>query len=197
MRREIVEVPSAMPKRPVPYGGNFSYRGWSTMSKIDKRLAICWYAMMQRCYSQEHANYCKYGALGVFVSKAWHDVFRFILDVKQLPGFASKLEEPTKYQLDKDYYKADYYSKETCVWVSQLDNNTYTSVALVVLACNPFGKVSMYLSLNECARTLCVSSGTISRHLNNGTIRTTNSAVFGWSFKTYEGTTIYRYSLAH
>lgn len=115
----------------------------------EERLGVAWASMIGRCYNPAPHNYHRYGALGVSVCKRWHQVGNYIADVQKLHGWASKLAD-WGWELDKDHYSSNQYNPETCIWTSQADNTALKGCA--VLATNPFGAETEYVSFNECSR---------------------------------------------
>jgi len=81
-----------------------------------------WSNMISRCYNYNDPSFSVYGGRGVYVSDDWLFFDNFKEDVKELPNYNEKNENPLKYQLDKDSLGAKYYSKETCIWLS-IENN--------------------------------------------------------------------------
>lgn len=76
-----------------------------------------WYNMMRRCYDPSITEYYLYGANGIFVDREWRCFSNFIRDIHQLPWFSKWREQPNKFDLDKDYYGANCYSKNTCIFL--------------------------------------------------------------------------------
>lgn len=89
-----------------------------------KMLRNTWYKLLDRCYNPEHKDYIYYGGSGVFVHNEWHCFAKFQEDVKYIKGWNNKRRN-YEYQLDKDYYMSNCYSKNTCVWLSPVDNALY------------------------------------------------------------------------
>lgn len=78
-----------------------------------------WWAMMQRCYNENHQNYSRYGARGISVCEEWHDPTNFVAWANSTCG-----EKKTGFTLDrKDNSKG--YSPDNCKWstASQQQNN--------------------------------------------------------------------------
>lgn len=76
-----------------------------------------WYNMMRRCYDRSLPEYYLYGGAGIFVDQDWRCFANFIRDLHQLPWFNSWKESPNAYDLDKDYYGGNCYSKQTCLFL--------------------------------------------------------------------------------
>lgn len=84
-----------------------------------------WAKMIERCYCEKCKEYKYYGEKGIFVDARWHSLSNFLNDVQFLPQFRKFLSFPEEYQLDKDYYASNAYSKETCVWLKRQHNILY------------------------------------------------------------------------
>lgn len=92
-----------------------------------------WYNMMRRCYDTNLPEYHLYGGAGIFVDSEWRCFANFMRDIHQLPWFNRWKEDTGNYDLDKDYYGANCYSKETCIFLpsnynqalSNLDGSKY------------------------------------------------------------------------
>jgi len=114
---------------------NIGYLGenFKENKKTDKTLYNVlikrWYIMISRCYNKKDKSFKFYGAKGITVDKNWHNFSNYFSDVQKLKGFDRKLITDNKIQLDKDLKQIDkpynerIYSKDTCIWLSQYDNN--------------------------------------------------------------------------
>ena len=89
---------------------------------MDGKLASAWTRMMYRCYDPSAHNFRFYGAKGVTVASHWHDVANYISDVKTLPHWDYKLANWNDFELDKDYFGANQYGPDTCVWLPKDEN---------------------------------------------------------------------------
>ena len=49
------------------------------------RTARTWFAMMERCYNQDHPHYHYYGGRGISVHPRWHDMEVFCADLGERP----------------------------------------------------------------------------------------------------------------
>lgn len=85
-----------------------------------------WYDMIYRCYNPKSPQYKYYGKLGVKVCDEWLTYENYRKDIEKLPRWVEKLRNPKEFQLDKDYFKANYYSPDTCVFLSRAENIMYT-----------------------------------------------------------------------
>lgn len=105
-----------------------------------------WYNMIARCYNTDHPSYHKYGAVGVTVSRQWRCFEDFIKSISDVPNFWRWKNNPSAWQLDKDYYGAEQYSKNTCIFLSRDDNCMLSRIS------KPFRyQGTTYLSQKECA----------------------------------------------
>ena len=93
-------------------------------NSIMKRLYRLWDHMLSRCYNENDLRYDTYGKIGIFVCERWHRFSYFISDVVDLPGFYEWVFDPD-YQLDKDFYCADGYAPNTCVFLNKNENVCY------------------------------------------------------------------------
>lgn len=102
--------------------------GCLTNNKQDQsdKFFRLWKAMINRCHNVKKDTYKYYGQLGIFVHKDWLDFQTFLKDIKKLPQYRVALRENfIGWELDKDYFKSNCYSKDTCVWLRSSDNKKY------------------------------------------------------------------------
>lgn len=103
-------------------------------SLIKRSLKQTWRQMICRCTDSNSAGYDNYGAIGVDVDNSWLNFDNFYSDVKLLPQYEKYEIRPFEYQLDKDYLqlsipKSDrIYSKSTCMFLLNYDNNNLMSI---------------------------------------------------------------------
>lgn len=87
-----------------------------------------WHSMIARCYDINSPGYRFYGGKGVTVCERWLCFENFLEDVIYIPGYDDWLDNPGKYQLDKDKYQNGItisnkiYSLETCCFISRIEN---------------------------------------------------------------------------
>ena len=192
--REIVGV-EPRHKEYAMYLGDYSVRGYSYRQTSDEKLAFLWHNMMSRCYKVGDPRYAKYGAKGTFVCRAWHNLEVFLQEVKEIPHWEYKLKEPSLFYLDKDYYSANCYSKETCVWVTRQENNVYCHTAKPVRATHLLTKeVKVFLSIGEAARFYGID-GNLSMFVSGGKDISNTSKVAGFKFELIESDRLLRYKL--
>ena len=85
---------------------------------LRKDLHTTWSRMLERCYLKSCPAYPRYGGQGITVDGDWLIFANFLRDAKDLPGWHLKRWRPKSYQIDKDYFGASVYSKDSCRWVN-------------------------------------------------------------------------------
>ena len=92
-----------------------------------------WISMISRCYNPLDKDYKRYGLKGIKVSDSWLIFANYFNDIKLLPGYRYKQQEPNNYQLDKDYLqqneKCKVYSPDTCIWATNTINSKLSTNA--------------------------------------------------------------------
>ena len=163
----------------VPYNGNYLTRGINAkIHSVDNKLRNTWVNMMKRCYDKQSISYKAYGKKGVFVDSRWHNPANFINDVKLLDGWEAKLNNWNDFELDKDYYGAGYYSKDTCVWVSSSENNLYIGNPIKIILNE---QENIYHSYKDAENKTGIPKSTLIRWKNSDIVKTRKSN------KQYEG----------
>lgn len=76
-----------------------------------------WYNMMRRCYDHTAVEYPLYGGRGVFVDQQWRCFSNFLRDIHNLVYFTKWRDNPSAYDLDKDYFGATSYGPNTCIFL--------------------------------------------------------------------------------
>ena len=128
----------------VGYLGNYTSVKNYTNKQIDA-LKIKWINMLKRCYSNDEYYKQYYG--NTYVATEWHSFEQFLLDVRWLPQFhLAKENNFHGWDLDKDYYSSNMYSKDTCVFLTQKDNKMYR-VSKPIKAIHPNGNVELIINL--------------------------------------------------
>jgi thymidylate synthase len=138
---------------------------FDTKDPLITHLKSVWRKMLNRCYSEKHVEYHNYGGKGIFVDERWHNFENFVDDVKTLPNWNLKIDNIKEYNLDKDYYGSNCYSKDTCVWLSIKDNTLY-STSIPFVYTDESGRDTIFLSKSECAEYLDVDNRRICDILN-------------------------------
>ena len=159
--------------------GDYQNRVYDNISneRIDL-LKNQWRAMIRRCYDPNHPSYKNYGAQNVYVCNRWL-VFEFYLeDIQQIRGWKFKCDNWDKYHLDKDILGENYYSKNTCLWVSIQKNANHTKQNYYFDAISPDNKVyKNMLGLNQFCKQHKLVTKTVEASIRNDTY-THN----GWKF---------------
>lgn len=179
--RELVIVPKRNAVPAPKYEGSFSVQD----IEGDPRLRTTWTAMMRRCYDPLHHRYESYGKLGVSVHPDWHDFTVFSKEVKEIPHWRFKEEAWSDFELDKDYYGALQYGKETSTWLHTAENNYYMKSAKPIRVVEPNGEARIFVSQASAARYVGIAPSTLSRFLSEGlpTIyKGANREFKDWSF---------------
>lgn len=102
------------------------YKNNKNFSKYEiQELKKKWENMFFRCYSERYKKlYHTYD--DKFVHHRWHSFSNFLNDVKYIPQFFLAKEDNFKgWDLDKDYYGSNCYSKDTCVFLKHDENTLY------------------------------------------------------------------------
>lgn len=109
----------------IGYLGN--YKNIKNISeKHVKILKDKWENMFRRCYSDKYEHRDNYKE--VFVHQEWHSLEEFLKSVFYIPQFHLAKEDDFKgWDLDKDYFQSNCYSKETCVFLKSRENKSYSS----------------------------------------------------------------------
>lgn len=125
-----------------------------SLSEIDSKLFNTWKMMMYRCYGGPESHKAKYYQnKNIFVNKDWHEPETFIRDVKEIPHWWYKENNWDDFSLDKDYYGANFYSKESCVWIHQKENTIYATAEPLIAEDNN-GGYRVFLSVHHAASVL-------------------------------------------
>lgn len=129
-----------------------------------KTLKDKWENMFRRCYSKKYEHKEMYGS--TFIHQRWHSFENFLKDVRYIPQYHIAKENDFKdWDLDKDYFGSNFYSKDTCVFLQSRENKLYAQSI-------PFkynGKV--YISQNDFARDYNTSQSYVSAVVNKGKYR--------------------------
>ena len=187
----LVKVNKRIKPIPLIHGLDFIHKDIDVTEDLDKKLTKTWRHIIDRCYNPNCKEYKYCGAQGIFLSQDWHTLSNFLRDVKLIPNWYNKYKSYadgnfSQWQLDKDYYASNCYSKETCVWLSISDNNTYRDA-------RPFTRSDgkLYISKVKAALDLDSQYPTqISRVLNQK-----RNSYKGYGFKYLDTTSLYRYQL--
>ena len=187
LERNIVFVEKRKAVSSPLYNGTYETSGIEApRGSVDDKLRNMWVKMMKRCYDTSSHNYSLYGATGTTVHPDWHDVARFINDVKTIAHWHYKERTWEQFELDKDYYGSNQYGPNTSVWLRTDENNKYTKATKVLKAISPEGDELTMLTLNDMANALGMSNSTLSRWLSDGVpscLQGNNVRFAGWCFE--------------
>jgi len=115
-------------------------------SLYDKKLYDLWYNMIAKCYNVDHPNYPLYGGQGVSVSTEWKCFEYFQNTISQVPYYWAWNKQPSMFNLDKDYFGANQYSKTTAIFLDKEYNKNLSKWS------QPFEfKGKIYTSPKHCA----------------------------------------------
>lgn len=118
-----------------------------------------WYYMIKRCYDSSYPEYHLYGGRGIFVDERWHDFSQYLRDVRIIPQYhLAKNENFEQWDVDKDYYGANYYGLETGVWLQKGDNLVYRNQAYPIKLIKPDGNEEMFLSIADAEKNYSLSN---------------------------------------
>ena len=133
-----------------------------------KILKKKWAGMLKRCYSDKYrADAPTYKDM--FVHHRWHCFANFLKDVRYLPQYFLAREEKFKdWQLDKDYYGSNAYSKETCVFLKLKENVTYARNDGYYQITDQIGNVSYDLTIAGFAERAGLNLKRLRRALSSG-----------------------------
>ena len=152
-----------------------------------------WENMMRRSYSkpykESHDTYDD-----VFVHSEWHSFEQFLRDVREIPQYFLAREDNFKgWDLDKDYYGSNAYSKNTCVFLKHQENSLYadTSGCYEILDCET-GKKFFEINISEFANTI----GSKQSHVQRGISTSGKFKNFIFEFLPNTDDYVYRYELS-
>ena len=175
------------------------YLGDYKKIKMDKEilniLIIKWESMIKRCYGTNQ-NYKIYKDKGVFVHQDWHCFANFLRDVKQIPQYFLAKEEKFKgWELDKDYYASNCYSKETCTFLKSQENTLYAKMRPLKVKNKITGENKLFLEIEKCAEYFNFSKSGLKTALYRPE-RLKRGNYVNYEFKFVDDENIYRYELS-
>lgn len=127
-----------------------------------------WWGMMQRCYSEKHTHYWRYGGRGITVCPEWHDPAVFIAWIEANLG-----PRPEGMTLDRIDNENGVYAPGKVRWATrsqQVHNRTLVSKKLLDSAqlSEAKAKRDAGATLQALAEEYGVSIATIHRYLGSG-----------------------------
>ena len=152
-----------------------------------KKLMVKWENMFRRCYSGEYSdNYS-----GVFVHHEWHSFTQFLNDVRYLPQYhLAKEMDFEGWDLDKDYYGSNCYSKNTCVFLHRHENSVYRKTQIKPIMVSENNNKFYELTYSSLAQTLNLSVSYIRRIVKRGYYKNLKFSLIN------ENDNLYRYELS-
>lgn len=149
----------------VGYIGNKNYKNID--SALEKKLFNTWNSMILRCYDTNNNSYNEYGGSGIFVHDDWLCFSNFVEGVRMIPNWKNKINNWSEYQLDKDYYGANYYSVNTCAWLTNSDNALYRHKNFKPFKIiKPNNEEYVYISQSRCSEDYNIDRSGIGKCLN-------------------------------
>lgn len=115
------------PLHPTVFGVGFigAKKGTAWVAKRNGKMTKeydTWFSMLRRCYSDKESD--TYAAMASYketvVCTRWHNFQNFCEDIQKLKGYNEWLVKPM--HLDKDLSGQNYYSPETCVFLTPTEN---------------------------------------------------------------------------
>lgn len=164
--------------------------------KLKKALTIKWESMMKRCYSNNEVYKKSYS--DIFVHQDWHSLEQFLRDVRYIPNYHLAKEVCFEgYHLDKDYFGANCYSKETCTFLTSQENSVYAKNKALKVTRLSNNEEYLFISLNDCANTLNLSTSGLRTAFNRPERLTRGEySKFKFEYVNCEDDHVYRYELS-
>lgn len=150
----------------------------TTRNKIFMKFFNMHRSMMSRCYNKKSKSFNRYGAIGVIVSKEWHDLDYFLETIELVEGFDLDKIMEGKLELDKDIKSKGnkIYSIDTCKFISKSENCGNRCNNREFVAVSPNYTISYHKNREKFARENNMSTRTIFEKLNKG------GTYRGWQF---------------
>lgn len=163
-----------------------------TQEEIDV-LKDKWENMFRRCYSESYlSSHPTYK--GTFVHQDWHSFKQFLEDVRYIPQYFLAKEEGFKgWDLDKDYYGSNAYSKDTCVFLKHRENIVYSKRnGCFKITDTKTGNIFYEMNLTEFCKTIGVSPNYLQKNVSK------HNKFKNFIFEYLENTKthVYRYELS-
>lgn len=154
-----------------------------------------WENMFRRCYSEKYQKDIYHESYkDIFVHQDWHSFKKFLEDIRYLPQYFLAKEQNFKgWDLDKDYYGSNAYSKDTCVFLKHNENSLYSQVNGCYEITNNEDNSKYYeINITEFAQKINVLQSTLCKSVNN------KCKYKNYNFNFLENTNeyVYRYELS-
>ena len=158
-----------------------------------KILKDKWENMFRRCYSESYkSSHDSYN--NIFVHQDWHSFEQFLRDAKEIPQFYLAREENFKgWDLDKDYFGSNAYSKNTCAFLKHDENSLYALTSgCYEITDTISNKIFYEINIKDFANQIGSRQSSVQRGINN------NMKFKNFIFKELKNTEeyVYRYELS-
>jgi thymidylate synthase len=139
-----------------------------------------WYNMIARCYRSSNPFYKFYGEKGIFVESRWLCFEYFLEDIKTIANFNRWVLSPKEFDLDKDYYGSNCYSKDTCYFLPKYENITLKHYKPFIAKNINTGEEVIEICQKHFALKYNLKPTYISYRLNSNSCKPYNGWVFNW-----------------
>jgi len=148
--------------------------------KNNEKLYYTWKSMLNRCYNKNHLAYYRYGGKNITVCKRWHRFDYFLEDIIKIEGYDLDNIINENLQLDKDKKSKNnkIYSKQTCCFITRLENMQYTVKQKSVKGISPLNEEHIFNNQSQFSIKFNLLKGGISNVLS-GRSKTHK----GWKFE--------------
>jgi thymidylate synthase len=178
-----------------PYIADVAYFGNPNKNiNYYKQAYDLWYNMISRCYKTSNPFYKYYGEKNIFVEERWLCFEYFLEDIKCLPNFSKWVLEPKEFDLDKDYYGSNCYSRDTCYFLPKYENITLKHYKPFKAKNVNTGEEIIEICQKHFASKYNLKSTYISYRLNSKSNKPYNGWVFEW-INYDESKYVWRYQL--
>lgn len=186
LQRKIVNIAPKIATYPNQFNSNDIVMNHDMFDGIERRLAMRWKLMMVRCYDNRSEKFSMYGAKGVTVHPDWHDPICFMKEVKEIPHWEYAKDDLDHFELDKDYFGAFQYGKNTSIWLRHDENIQYMStLSPVRVSSENFSRI--FISSAQAGYYYSIPTSTMKRFLDNPhsnrSRKGKNSQFNGWKFE--------------
>lgn len=177
IRSKSVKNPYAM----TVVDGNGCYGIIDKKSPYLTKAYNLWYNMMARCHGTDPIKTIHYKTNGVFVDSNWRCFSNFYRDIHNIVGFDYWKDNPSGYDLDKDYFGNTFYSKSSTIflptWYNQYVLSNSNITGQLYIATNNFTGEKFKFTSPALFNQHTKSAGLVDRALREQNGRTKN-----WSF---------------
>lgn len=127
--------------------------------EIYEKIYHVWRDMLRRCYDKNNHAYDVYGGSGITVDSSWFNFSAFFNDIVKFPSFDMTRFVNGELTLDKDKLqqgiskKYKVYSKDTCCWLTILEQSIYIETTIYFTAIHPDGHETVEHNMSDFARS--------------------------------------------